>query len=150
MAHVHVLNLPANIWEEVDNQMLEYDFLIHDPIGELRVGDVISIPDFLSGAGDCEGLFFVDDSPIEHHFHLQQPDAEVLIFPTRIQQLMTTLDTNLRQYYEDAMHFTLGMEDFEWEDVDLMTDGDVPMGDRALITFPLAECEIIGSFPEPT
>ena len=54
MARVHVLELPPNIQTVIDENIADYDLLLHDPVGEVKVGDLIRIPSFLSGAGDME------------------------------------------------------------------------------------------------
>ena len=110
-----------------------------------------------------QGLFYVDDSPTENHFHMLESDVENMIFPPQILQLMTTTGTDLRQYYEDAMYYVLkldrvpGVDIFEYEfqhaydsTQEYYDDPKTDQQDRELLTFSLADCKRVGTFLPPS
>ena len=54
MAQLHVLGLPHNPAPDGDYARFEMDWILQDPLGEIKIGDLISIPEIETGAGDLE------------------------------------------------------------------------------------------------
>lgn len=78
---------------------------LEDPDHKLRPGDMCHFPQLLSGAGECEGLFFVWHGGRDGEHHLLRSDVESPTFPREIADQCTPQE--LRERYEAALELAL-------------------------------------------
>jgi hypothetical protein len=85
---------------------------------DIRLGDVILFPDLLSGAGECEGLFFAaaasaadgEAAQPAHRLRLLPSDVEAPVFPREMADLAAADGVTLRARYERVIERVLSLQ----------------------------------------
>lgn len=80
-----------------------------------RPGDIIFIPDLMTGGGDFEGVFFAGPETPQG-MELISTDAETLLFPGSVQALVAARGSDMVATYRRAAEFLFEELELEMED----------------------------------
>lgn len=100
----------------------DYNWILVDPEGLVRHGDVVHFPELMTGAGEFEGLFFASQ-PANGRVMLLGSDVETLTFPAALQGLAAMRGSTIQQSYERGIA-ALCQEVFEEDLEDVCGDAD--------------------------
>lgn len=139
------------------------NWVVADPHGEVRHGDVVHLPELMTGAGDFEGLYFAGE-PVNGRVQLLGCDVEELSFPAALHALAAGRGSSIRDSYERGvvalceMEIGLDLEDIYgdadavaalWDNPPLGAHDNVPPLDhvvqlgacqhRILLQYPIGE-----------